>query len=170
MPETEENGWEIGPTHLPAPAGASDVLADSIRKTPPPDVAAMKQLIPRSEAEWVTLVEERNELNRANVRVLADQFALTVEEERIGGVRTYRVSPPEIDRRHQDHLFVYVHGGAYVLNAGEAVGVQPAGSLRSLTIQFLTTAAGPVFLSTLITIHHQRSISATTRSQGTQIR
>ncbi len=120
MPETEENGWEIGPTHLPAPAGASDVLADSIRKTPPPDVAAMRQLIPRSEAEWVTLVEERNELNRANVRVLADQLALTVEEERISGVRTYRVSPPEIDRRHQDHLFVYVHGGAYVLNAGEA--------------------------------------------------
>ena len=42
----EENGWEIGPFHLPAPAGASDVLADSIRNTPAPDVDAMRQLIP----------------------------------------------------------------------------------------------------------------------------
>ena len=115
-----ENAWEVGPFHVPAPAGASDVLADSIRNTPAPDVDAMRQLIPRSEAEWVALVEERNEVNRANVPVLADQLALTIEGEHIGGVRIYWVTPPEIDRRHQDHLFVYVHGGAYVLNAGEA--------------------------------------------------
>ncbi len=117
---TEENGWEIGPSHLPAPAGASDVLADSIRNTPAPDVEAIRQLIPRSEAEWVAAVEKRNEENRANVPMLADQLSVTVEEEHIGGVGTFRVMPPEIDRRHQDHLFVYVHGGGYVLNAGEA--------------------------------------------------
>ncbi len=117
---TEENGWEIGPTHLPAPAGASDVLADSIRNTPAPVVDAIRQLIPRSEAEWAAAVEERNEESRANVSTLIDQLGVTVEEKHIGGVGTYRVTPPEIDPRHQDHLFVYVHGGAYVLNAGEA--------------------------------------------------
>lgn len=117
---TRENAWEIGPYHLPAPAGASDVLADSIRNTPAPDVAAMRQLIPSSEAEWVAGVEERDEKGRAIVRVLVDQLALTVEKEHIGGVGTHHVTPPEIDRRHQDHLFIYVHGGAYVLNAGEA--------------------------------------------------
>ena len=44
----------------------------------------------------------------------------TFGEERMGGIGSYRVTPPEIDPRHRDHLFVYVHGGAYVLNAGEA--------------------------------------------------
>ena len=106
-----ENAWEIGAFNLPVPAGASDVLADSIRMTPVPDVEAMRQLIPGSEAEWVVAVEERDERNRAIAGVLADQFALTVEEEHIDGVGTYRVAPPEIDRRHQDDLFVYVHGG-----------------------------------------------------------
>ncbi len=117
---TEGIGWEIGPTHLPAPAGASDVLADSIRNTPAPDVDSTRQLIPRSEAEWAAAVEERNEESRANVSTLIDQLGVTVEEKHIGGVDTYQVTPPEIDRRHQDHLFVYVHGGGYVLNAGEA--------------------------------------------------
>jgi acetyl esterase/lipase len=116
----DESAWEIGPTHLPAPAGASDVLVDSIRNTPAPDVAAMRQLLPGSEAEWVAAVEEGNEKGRAMARVLVDELALTVEEERISGVGTHRVTPPEIDPRHQDHLFVYIHGGAYVLNAGEA--------------------------------------------------
>ena len=115
-----ENGWEIGSFHLPAPAGASDVLADSIRVTPAPDADEIRQLIPRSEAEWVAVVENRNEENRANVPMLADQLSVTVEEEHIGGVGTFWVMPPQIDRRHQDHLFVYVHGGGYVLNAGEA--------------------------------------------------
>ncbi len=116
----EENGWEIGPFRLPAPAGASDVLADSVRNTPAPDVDAIRQLIPRSEAEWAAAVDERNEVNRASLPTLIDQLGVTVEEEHIGSVGTHRVTPSEIDPRHQDHLFVYVHGGAYVLNAGEA--------------------------------------------------
>ena len=89
---TGEDGWEVGPYHLPAPAGASDVLADSIRVTPVPDVEAIRQLIPGSEAEWVVAVEERDERNRAIAGELADQFALTVEEEHIDGVGTYRVA------------------------------------------------------------------------------
>jgi len=117
---TGETDWEIGAFKLPAPAGASDVLADSIRMTPEPDVEAIQQLIPGSEAEWVAAVEESNERNRANVPMLADQLSVTFEEEHIGGVGAFRVAPPEIDRRHKDHLFVCVHGGAYVLNAGAA--------------------------------------------------
>ncbi|MCH7584834.1 MAG: alpha/beta hydrolase [Acidobacteria bacterium] len=114
------NGWATGPYHLPVPAGASDVLADSIRNTPAPDIDANRQLIPRSEAEWLALVKEADKEKRAIARQLADQFSVTVKEEQIGGVGTHRVTPPEIDPRHQDHLFVYIHGGAYVLNAGEA--------------------------------------------------
>jgi acetyl esterase/lipase len=30
------------------------------------------------------------------------------------------VEPAEVDPRHKDHLFFYVHGGAFVLNTGEA--------------------------------------------------
>ncbi len=128
----EENGWEIGPYHLPAPAGASDELADSIRTTPAPDVAANRKLIPRSDGEWLALVEEPNEKNRATAHQLADRFSVTLEEEEIGGVGIHRVTPPAIDPRHRDHLFVYVHGGAYVLNAGEA-GLGEAVVIAALT-------------------------------------
>jgi len=96
------------------------VLADSIRNTPKPDVPARRQMVPRNEAEWVAVVEKLNEANRASAVVLADELAVTVGAKRMGGIGTYRVTPPEIDPRHRDHLFVYIHGGAYVLNAGEA--------------------------------------------------
>jgi len=117
---SKERGWEIGPVNLPAPAGASDVLADSIRKTPRPDVPARRQMIPRNDAEWVAAVEELNEPNRDSAVALADKLAVSVDADRLGGIGIHRVTPPEIDPRHRDHLFVYVHGGAYVLNAGEA--------------------------------------------------
>jgi len=114
------NGWATEPYHLPVPAGASDVLADSIRNSPAPDIDTNRQLIPSSEAEWLALVKEADKEKGAIARRLADQLSVTVEEEQIGGVGTHRVTPPEIDPRHQDHLFIYIHGGAYVLNAGEA--------------------------------------------------
>jgi acetyl esterase/lipase len=43
----------------------------------------------------------------------------------IEGVEVHCVAPVEADPRHDDHLFVYVHGGAFVLNGGEASLVEP---------------------------------------------
>lgn len=54
------------------------------------------------------------------VHALREQLSVSVEGDEIEGINVYHVAPAEIDPRHADHLFVYVHGGAFVLNAGEA--------------------------------------------------
>lgn len=94
-------------------------MRQSIAETPQPDPAVM-QIEPQSEAEWFAVVAQMDEGKVENVQALKQQFSVSVKVDTIGGVNVYRVTPAEIDPRHADHLFVYVHGGAFVLNAGEA--------------------------------------------------
>ena len=43
----------------------------------------------------------------------------------VEGVSIYRVMPNDVDPRHEDHRFLYIHGGGYVLGGG-AVSVSEA--------------------------------------------
>jgi acetyl esterase/lipase len=122
--KTQETAWRIGPRTLPPPAGASDVMRDSIANGPQPDPATM-QIEPKSEAEWFAVIAQMDEGKVDNVRALCELLSISVEQEQIEGVNVYHVAPPEVDPRHKDHLFVYVHGGAFVLNGGEAGLAEP---------------------------------------------
>jgi monoterpene epsilon-lactone hydrolase len=115
----QENTWHIGPRTLPPPAGASDTMRDSIADTPQPDPAVM-QIDPQNEAEWFAVIEQMDAEKAEAVHALREQLSVSVEQDKIEGISVYHVAPAEVDPRHEDHLFVYVHGGAFVLNAGEA--------------------------------------------------
>ena len=75
------------------------------------------------------------------VRAVVEQSAASVESDRIGGVDVYHVVPDEIDPRHEYHLFVHVHGGAYILGGGEAcvaeaLAIALAAKMRVLSIDY----------------------------------
>lgn len=112
--------WNLGNRTLPAPGGASAVLRNAIMSGPVPDVEAARQLVPKTEAEWLAVIAGRDEESVAQVRTLIEQSPVSVENEEIEGVNVYHVTPGEVDTRHENHLFYYVHGGAYILNGGEA--------------------------------------------------
>jgi monoterpene epsilon-lactone hydrolase len=99
-------------------------MRDSIANTPQPDPAVM-QIEPQSEAEWFAVIAQFDAGKVDNVRALSEQFSVSVEQEEIEGVNVYHVAPDEVDPRHEDHLFVYVHGGAFVLNGGEGGLAEP---------------------------------------------
>ena len=120
MKEHEETSWSIGARTLPGPAGASDVLRNAIVSGPVPDVEAVGRAAPKNEAEWLAAIAELDEEKRPLVRDLIEQFPVSVENDEIGGVNVCHVTPAEVDPRHENHLFSYVHGGAYILNGGEA--------------------------------------------------
>ena len=120
MNEQQETSWTIGTRSLPGPAGASDVLRNAIMSGPVPDVEAARQLVPKNEAEWLAVIAERDKESVAQVRALTEQFPVSFENDEIEGVKVYQVTPAEVDTRHENHLFSYVHGGAYILNGGEA--------------------------------------------------
>jgi acetyl esterase/lipase len=114
--------WQIGPRTLLPPTGGSDELRNAIADIPQPDPATM-QIEPQSEAEWLALIAKLDAGKAETNQALREQLSVSVEQGEIEGVNVYYLAPAEVDPRHADHLFVYLHGGAFgafVLNGGEA--------------------------------------------------
>jgi len=118
--KSQEGVWEIGPRSLPASVDVSAVIRESLLKTPTPDVAAAKGIVLKTDEEWEAWAEEGNVPSAAAAHSLAEALSVTIQEDKIAGVNIHRVTPSEIDENHQKHLFVYIHGGAWVRNAGKA--------------------------------------------------
>jgi acetyl esterase/lipase len=94
-------------------------MYDSIAETPQPDPAAM-QIDPQSEAEWIAVIAQMDAGKEDNVKALSEMLSVSIEQKQIEEINVYYLTPAEVDPRHANHLFVYVHGGAFVLNGGEA--------------------------------------------------
>ena len=120
----EENAGEgaalqLGPRALPPPDGASDVVRDSVAASVPADRKHVGP-IPQTDEEWLAFVAAADEQAIAGAQALEEALPVTVEREQIAGVDVYHVVPDEISPAHDEHLFVHVHGGAYLLNGGPA--------------------------------------------------
>ncbi|MGB3717939.1 MAG: alpha/beta hydrolase [Candidatus Promineifilaceae bacterium] len=112
----------IGVRSVPPPDGASDVLREVTTGNPELILERMKMFenIPQSEDEWLAVIAASDQAMATEVQAAIDQSVVSVEHDEIEGVPVYHVIPDEIDPRHEDHLFVHVHGGAYILGGGEA--------------------------------------------------
>ena len=121
----EETAWEIGARQLPVPVGVSETLRESLLQAPRPDLAATKAIVLKTDDEWEAWAQEGDVPSAAAARAFAEALSVKVEEDEVAGVRVYRVTPPEIDEEHRTHLFLYIHGGAWVRNAGLAGTIEP---------------------------------------------
>ena len=115
--------WTVGERTVPAPAGASEELRAALAALPAPNVAASKQQTPQSEEQWLAI--QAGSAN-ANLEQMASGLGLSIEKDEIEGVPVYRVTPNKVDPAHTDHLFLHVHGGAYVLGGGDAAATEAA--------------------------------------------
>ncbi len=70
--------------------------------------------------EWKALQKRMNERAAKAMEALKQKFNVSVQEEKIAGVRVYRVKPAAIAPANRNRLLVHVHGGAYVFFGGEA--------------------------------------------------
>jgi len=102
----QENAWEIGPRKLPASVDVSDVVRESLLKTPTPDVAAAKGIVFKTVKEWETWAKEGNVPSAAAARALAKSLAVMIQEDKIDGVNVHRVTPAATTTEHKKHLFV----------------------------------------------------------------
>jgi len=123
--EGEDGGWEIGPRSLPAPNHVSDVMRKALLATPTPDVAAVQGVVLTTPAQWEAWAKQGDVPQADAAGRLAQALSVTVEESTVADVKVHWVSPPEIDKSHANHLFVYIHGGAWVRNAGRAGVLEP---------------------------------------------
>jgi len=117
----QNSDWTIGSRTLPAPAGASDALRAAIANTPQPDVTKhIRTTTFTTREEWVQSIRAANAGNTQRAGGLAERWSVTIKEDKIAGVTVRTVTPADIDPANENRLFVHVHGGAYVLGAGQA--------------------------------------------------
>ena len=114
-----EGDWQIAARTLTAPQGASPALRDAVAQTPTPPVMERKAVRPETAEEWTALAAQFP--NQTDLEALAMQANVVIEAGEIGGVASYRVSPKGGARApHASHVFLYIHGGAYVFGGGDA--------------------------------------------------
>ncbi len=115
-------GWWVPGRQLPLPAAASPELREVLRSGPVPNVEAARKAVP---ADWAREAERNDRAAARAVREAARRASVSLQPATIAGARVHRVWPPAIAREHQNHLLLYFHGGAYVLNAGVAGLMEP---------------------------------------------
>lgn len=116
---TDGGSLRLSPRTLPPPDGASAVVRDSVAASNPADREHVGP-IPQTDEEWLAFVAAADEPAIAGAQALERALPVTVEYDQIAGVDVYHVVPDEISPAHEEHLFVHVHGGAYLLNGGPA--------------------------------------------------
>jgi len=140
--EKQESNLQINPQVPPPPEGASAELRDAIIQSAQlTERAEMFSHIPQNESEWLAFIAAFDKPVVDGVRATIDQSPITVKREKIEGVNVYHVNPDEIAPEHMDHLFVHIHGGAYILNGGEAcmaeaIEIALGTKMRALSIDY----------------------------------
>lgn len=122
-----DGSLHLGPRTLPPPDGASEVLRDSVAASNPADRRHVGP-IPRTVDEWLAFVAAAAEQSVPAAQALAEALPATVEHDQVAGVDVYHVVPDNISPAHEEHLFVHVHGGGFMLNGG------PASTMESLLL------------------------------------
>lgn len=120
LPLRAADEWRIGPRALPPPAHASAELQRILIEAPPPDPQLARERIPNTDEGLRAYVARIDAEGAANVDVIVKANGLRLNEERIAGVKVFRVTPKTIAKEHARQLFVYVHGGAFIRGGGKA--------------------------------------------------
>ena len=111
----------LPPRTLPVSGGASEVLRQAIASgTPAERRQELVEAVPRTDQEWFAFQAAADGAAADEFRAAVATLPVTVEHEVMSGVNVYHVTPDNVSDAHEDHLFVHVHGGAYVLFGGEA--------------------------------------------------
>ncbi|WP_440955259.1 alpha/beta hydrolase fold domain-containing protein [Methanosarcina sp. Mfa9] len=137
--KAQKTALKIRPQVPPPPEGASDVLRAAVSKSASGEARFGE--IPQSDDEWLAFIAAFNNPLVEGIRGMVAQSPITVERDEIEGVAVYHVIPDEIDPVHKDHLFVHIHGGAYILGGGEAcvgeaIAIALGTKMRALSIDY----------------------------------
>ena len=112
----EDSKWQIATREIPPPEGVSEVLRNSIAGTPQPNIENSSGS-PNTNEEWEALVETANTIIPLNL--IEQALGISIEKSELAGVNVYYVEPRVRSPEHEDQIFVYAHGGAYVFNGGD---------------------------------------------------
>lgn len=107
---------EIPARTLAPPSAASPQIQAIAGQPPRPDWNT-----PPTTAEgWRAFADTRAAAARAALPAMLQTLGVRVEATEMGGVRVFVLTPREIRPENRNRLLIHVHGGCYVMGAGEA--------------------------------------------------
>lgn len=75
---------------------------------------------PQTSEQWRGMAAANNAMSLSRLASLRERFAAKVAEREVGGVLTREVTTPDTDPANAARVLIHLHGGAYVINGGEA--------------------------------------------------
>jgi acetyl esterase/lipase len=104
---------------IPVPTTVSPQLQRSISAAAllPHDVLMRT---PQTREQWLGMQSANNALSMARQEAVHKRFPAKVSELEVGGVLTREVIPTGLDPAKSGRVLIHLHGGAYVINGGEA--------------------------------------------------
>ena len=171
----KEKVWTIPERKLPIPSAASIQLQEILAELPQPNVEKAIKYIPKNRDEWAELAESQKEMGTEYVDLYAKKESVAIETKHFGKVAAYMITPARIAPEHQKHLFVFIHGGAYVFGSGrgglsEAIMIASRIHIPVLSIDYRTAPKDPfpAALDDVVTVYKQllRSYPASSIALG----
>jgi len=110
--------WTIPEKKLPLPSCASKEMQETLAGLRPPNVEASRKFTPKSKEEWNDWIEYSREPGEEGAKKWAKKYNVSIKKEMIDGVSVYYLTPLSLLTKKNKHLFVYLHGGAYIFGGG----------------------------------------------------
>lgn len=114
------SSWKIQSRTIPTPASASEEMQKLLSSLPTPSIDDTKESAPKNAAEWLTRIANAKKDRSEEALADAKAHSLSIKRDHILGVPVRYVLPASIAPAHKNHLFIHVHGGAYVFSGGDA--------------------------------------------------
>jgi epsilon-lactone hydrolase len=104
---------------IPAPSTVSPELARSISAAALLPRDAMLRT-PQTTDQWRGMIAANNAISLERQAGVKARFPSQIAEREVGGVLTRQVVPGNLDLANASRVLIHLHGGAYVINGGEA--------------------------------------------------
>ena len=110
--------WTISEKKLPLPSCASEEIVKVLAGIRQPNIETRRKFAPKTKEEWKDWAEYSRESGAEGTKEWAEKYKVTIKKEMIDGVNVYYLTPASLLSKKSKHLFVYLHGGAYVFGGG----------------------------------------------------
>ena len=110
--------WTISEKKLPLPSCASEEIQKTLAGLKQPNVESRRKFTPKTKEEWKEWVEYSRESGEYGVKKQAEKYNVSIKKDMIDGVNVYYLTPTSLANKNNKHLFVYLHGGAYIFGGG----------------------------------------------------
>ena len=114
------NSWSILEKRLSTPVAASKELQHILAAIPAPDVMQTKEFKIQGKESWENFIKGIDANTIKGLDQLKEQFLVSIEKDKVGDVPVQYITPTSIPQKHENHLFIHLHAGAYVLGGGDA--------------------------------------------------